>query len=208
MLHKDTITEKMEKISQIIFNDFESDYYLAGGTAIALQIGHRKSIDLDYFINKNIDTFLLKNQILEKFDGYSVQFVFEEKNTLWCVIDGVKVSFISRFDVLIKEAIVLDGFRLATLDDLVAMKLLAICGREEYKDYFDLACLSAITDIREWNNWWQKVYKNSDPISFMIALANADKILEIPLYINDNFKNISVKENISKALLEIKKFVL
>ena len=208
MIHKETITEKMTKISQIIFDNFESDYYLAGGTAIALQIGHRKSVDLDYFINKNIDTLKLKNQILEIFKGYSIEFVFEEKNTLWCVIDGVKVSFISRFDILLKEFLVVDNFRLASVNDLVVMKLLAICSREEYKDYFDLACLSTFTDIREWNNWWQKVCKNSDPISFMIALANTDKILEIPLDINNNFKTISVKENISKILLEIKKFVL
>lgn len=208
MIHKETITENMSKIAQIIFDKFDEDYYLAGGTAIALQIGHRKSVDLDYFINKNIDTLKLKNQILEIFDGSDIQFVFEDKNTLWCSIDHVKVSFISRQDVMLQEFLILDNFRLVSVEDLVVMKLLAICSREEYKDYFDLACLSTVTDVRKWNSWWQEVYKNSDPISFMVALANVDKILEIPLDIDDNFKNILVKENISKALLEIKKFII
>jgi len=208
MIYNETITEKMGNIAEVIFNNFNSEYYLAGGTAIALQVGHRESIDLDYFINENIDTLKLKNLISDSFKSQKIEFTFEEKNTLWCAIDGVKISFISRFDPLISEVLIIDDFRLAQVNDLVVMKLSAICGREEYKDYFDLACLSTVTDARSWNTWWQEVYKNSDPISFIIALANTDNIPEIPLDTKDKFKNISPKKILSKAVFEIKSFMV
>lgn len=207
MIHKETITDKMQSIARVIFDNLEQGYYLAGGTALALQLGHRKSIDLDYFINKNIDTFKLKDTLFDLFQDSKIEITFEDKNTLWCVIDGVKISFISRFDLLMNEVVTIDEFRMASINDLTVMKLSAICGREEYKDYFDLACISTITDIRLWNDWWQKVYKNSDPISYIIALANVNNVLDVPLDIADNFKNISVKNMLSKTVLDIKNLI-
>lgn len=208
MIYYKIITDKMRDIAQIIFDNFDENYYLAGGTALALQIGHRKSIDLDYFINRIIDTNKLKSVIQEVFNDKQIEFTFEEKNTLWCIIDGVKVSFISRFDIFIDEILTIDSFRLVSIKDLTVMKLSAICSREEYKDYFDLACLATITDVRSWNTWWQKVYKNNDPISFIIALANTKNIPKIPLDIEDDFKIISPEVILSKAVLEIKSFIM
>ncbi len=207
MTYYETITEKMRDVAKIIFNNFNDKYYLAGGTALSLQIRHRKSVDLDYFINDNVDTLKLKNNISEFFKGFSVDFVFEEKNTLWCNIDGVKISFISRFDILLEDVLIIDDFRLARIKDLTVMKLSTICSREEYKDYFDLACISTVTDSRSWQSWWQGVYKNSDPISYMIALANVDNIQEIPLNIEDKFKIISTKNIIHKIVTEMKSFI-
>lgn len=208
MIYYETITEEMRNIGEIIFNNFDSKYYLAGGTALSLQIGHRKSIDLDYFINDDIDTLKLKNTISDTFKDLKVEFIFEEKNTLWCMINGVKISFVSRFDTLLEEVLVIDDFRLVQINDLTIMKLSAICGREEYKDYFDLACISTITDVRLWYKWWQEVYKNNDPISFMIALANVDYIQEIPLNIENKFKAISTKNVLHRTVAEIKNFLL
>lgn len=207
MIYRETISEEMLRIASVIFDNLDKEYYLAGGTALALQIGHRKSIDLDYFINKNIDTLKLRNTLFELFKNQKIEITYEDKNTLWCIIDGVKVSFISRFDPLIDPIFVVDNFRLAGISDLIVMKLSAVCGRDEYKDYFDLACISTLTDIRLWNDWWQKVYKNSDPISYIIALANVNNVLDVPLDIADNFKNISVKNMLSKTVLDIKNLI-
>jgi len=208
MIYSETITEKMRSIAGIIFDNFNDKYYLAGGTALSLQIGNRKSVDLDYFINDNIDTLKLKDDISDFFKSFSIKFIFEEKNTLWCTIDGVKISFISRFDVLLENVLIVDDFRLAQIKDITVMKLSAICGREEYKDYFDLACISTNTDSRSWNTWWQEVYKNNDPISYMIALANVDNIQEIPLNIENRFEAISTKNTIHKIVTEMKSFIL
>ena len=125
---------------------------------------------MDYFIAHPIATPSLKTQLAETFGG-DVQIAFEEKNTLWSVIRQVKVSFISRFETLLDEVEPQEGFALAGIRDITVMKLGAICGREEYKDYIDLACLARHTDPRSWISWWQEVYPNQDFTSWLVALS-------------------------------------
>ncbi|MHB8860674.1 MAG: nucleotidyl transferase AbiEii/AbiGii toxin family protein [Minisyncoccota bacterium] len=193
-LHSETITDAMAAIAKVIFEVLDEQYYLAGGTALALRLGHRKSVDLDYFINKEIDTLHLKNEILELFPSAKTRILFEEKNTLWCFINGVKVSFISRFDTLLEPIEIVDNFRLAGLKDITVMKLSAICGREEYKDYFDLACIAGVTDSRAWVEWWSLVYPQVDSTSFIVALAYANQMPPVPL---DAYNQIDVKKILS-----------
>lgn len=199
-LHQETITDSMRNVAKIVFDTLDDAFYLAGGTALALHIGHRKSVDLDYFINKDFDTVQLKNQILANKSFTKVEILFEEKNTLWTLIDDVKVSFISRFDMLLEPVEVVDTFRLIGLKDITVMKLSAICGREEYKDYFDLACISNYTDSRSWGFWWQTVYKNMDMTSWLIALSAVNELHEIPLEIHENFKNKKIRDDIKKVV--------
>lgn len=108
-------------------------------------------------------------------------FTYEDIDTLWCEIDGVKVSFLSRMALCIDKIQDVDGFRLAGARDLVVMKLIAVCGRDEYKDYYDLAQLASMTDTREWPTYWQKTYPNSDPIAWIVALSHTGNVQEVPL---------------------------
>lgn len=203
IIHKETITEAMLSVSRVIFENLDPEYYLAGGTALALELGHRKSVDLDYFIAKPIDTLALKNKLAEVFSGTTVEILFETKDTLWCAIDGVKVSFISRFDTLLELPQSADSFRLAGVKDITVMKLVAICGREEYKDYFDLACLAKETDVRSWISWWQNVYPKQDIMSWVVALSAVDSIQKIPLEISEYFRNKDVVDVIKSVVEEV-----
>ena len=106
---------------------------------------------------------------------------YEEKDTLWCRVDDVKISFIYRSSVLINTLHDEEDFRIAGVEDIVVMKLNALCGREEYKDYYDLAVLSEMTDVRSWITLWQKVYPHSDPISWIVALSQGDICEEVVL---------------------------
>lgn len=206
-LHQETITETMRSVSRAVFENLDPEYYLAGGTALALWLGHRKSVDLDYFIAKPIDTLVLKNKLSEIFSETTVEILFETKDTLWCVIDGVKVSFISRFDTLLELPQATDFFLLARIKDITVMKLVAICGREEYKDYFDLACLAKETDARSWISWWQEVYPEQDIMSWVVALSAVDSIQKIPLEISEDFKNKDVSSVIKNAVEDVTKQV-
>ena len=60
-IHRETITDDMAQIAKVVFDTLDKDFYLAGGTSLSLRLGHRKSVDLDYFINKEIDTLKLKD---------------------------------------------------------------------------------------------------------------------------------------------------
>ena len=206
-LHRETISESMNSIGKSVYDQLDSHYYLAGGTALSLILGHRKSVDLDYFINKPIDTERLKSQVLEVFNSSKVEIIFQEKDTLWVSIDGVKISFIRRLTPLLEPIVDQENFRLAQLKDITIMKLSAICGRDEYKDYFDLACLASVTDVRSWIPWWQELHPNSDPISWIVALSAVDQIPITPLEMQRDFLTIDPSKIIKKSEQEIVKFI-
>ena len=122
-----------------LLKSFKKDYYLAGGTSLALQIGHRDSIDFDFFSLKNIDTKKLFAQIKEIFKEYNVLKIQEEKNTLSVLIDkNIKLSFFTYKYELIDKIISKENLRLASLVDIGCMKLSAITSRATNKDYIDL----------------------------------------------------------------------
>jgi hypothetical protein len=77
-----------------LFRIFMSRFYLAGGTGLALQIGHRDSIDFDFFTMEDINTKELFEQLRDIFKGHKLLKIQEEPNTLTLLIDeSVKISF-------------------------------------------------------------------------------------------------------------------
>ena len=114
-------------------------FYLAGGTALALQIGHRDSIDFDFFCLDSFDTTTLFNSIEQKFSGHNVVRLQDELNTLEIIIDDViRLSFMTYKYQLVVPVISTDFFDLASIIDIGCMKLSAITSRTAYKDYVDL----------------------------------------------------------------------
>ncbi|MCW1930640.1 MAG: nucleotidyl transferase AbiEii/AbiGii toxin family protein [Candidatus Kerfeldbacteria bacterium] len=202
-LHLTTVSADMREIAQGVFTACDANYYLAGGTALALQIGHRKSVDFDYFIANDIDTKQLQQQLTAIFPTKKIDITFEQKNTLWCLIEGVKVSFITRLDALVRPVATEGMFRLASVRDIAVMKLSAICSREEYKDYFDLACMTQHADARSWVTDWERIYANVDPTSWLVALAAIDSMIRIPLDIFPPYNQIDVKTVLRKTITDI-----
>jgi hypothetical protein len=117
----------------------------------------------------------------------------------------VKVSFISRFELLILGVTPVDAFRLAGTADLTVMKLSAICGREEYKDYFDLACIAKNADVAGWVSLWGATYPHVDPTSWIVALAAVDDVAQIPLDVFPPHADIDVQKVISGVVAGITK---
>jgi hypothetical protein len=116
----------------------EEGFYLAGGTALALQLGHRDSIDFDFFKSGDFDTEKLFARLLEAI-GPSVVKVQEERDTLGVVINGrIKLSIMRYPYPLLKPLVGADALDLASIADIGCMKLSAITGRGTQKDYVDL----------------------------------------------------------------------
>lgn len=117
-----------------------SGLYLAGGSALALQVGHRQSVDLDFFSQK-------KGISREAFDGW-IQNILGcvvremDTNTIHGDIKGVKISIIGGYKYpLIKDTVDADGLQIASIYDIGAMKLLAITHRAALRDYIDIAVI-------------------------------------------------------------------
>ena len=133
------ILDKNRKEILPLFNTFVPDFYLAGGTALALQLGHRDSIDFDFFTNKSFSTSELYEKIEKTFENHKILKTQDKKDTLTILIDGnIKISFFAYPYKLIKPLIDSEYFKIASIEDIGCMKFSAITSRSQKKDYVDL----------------------------------------------------------------------
>lgn len=133
------ILDKERKNILPILESLKNDFYLGGGTALALQIGHRDSIDFDFFSEKPFDTQKLFEQLEMIFNDHSIEKTQDEKNTLSIIVDGgIKISFFSYSYPLLRPLIFDEYLSLASIEDIACMKLSAITSRSSMKDYVDL----------------------------------------------------------------------
>jgi predicted nucleotidyltransferase len=126
------------------------DFYLAGGTALALQIGHRKSIDLDFFTSSN--SFPSFDSLLNKLKEFNPDTIAQSEGTLDVIIDSVKVSFLVYDYPLVLPLVDYpdkNNIRLASTLDIACMKLSAISSRGSKKDFVDLYFLLQTYTLKE-----------------------------------------------------------
>ncbi len=155
------ILDKKTKLllDQIKKLSFLKDFYLAGGTALALQFGHRKSIDLDWFTEKNFSIRKIKNQ-LEKIG--KLEIVTEEEGdrlTLNCILNNVKLSFFEYKHKNLFPFIDYRGIKLADPRDIACMKISAISSRGSKKDFIDLYFLFKENDLETLMRLFERKYK-------------------------------------------------
>lgn len=117
---------------------FKEQFYLAGGTALALYIGHRTSVDFDFFTERDFDTISVFSALRDACAGRDVKKVQEEKNTLTVFVDGVQISFFAYPYTLIEPLHIEPYVNLASMTDIGCMKLSAVVSRSSVKDYTDL----------------------------------------------------------------------
>lgn len=112
----------------------DEQWYLAGGTALALQLGHRTSVDLDFF-GPNDPSLQLREAIR---NAGTFELVNEDAGTYDGVLDNVKVSFMRYAYPLLGDAVLFGSVFLASIPDISTMKLSAISSRGSKKDFIDL----------------------------------------------------------------------
>lgn len=110
--------------------------YLAGGSALALHLGHRKSVDLDFYTQKSILAKDIPVQ-LTKLGKFSVT-LLEPPHTILGEFEGIKLSLFRYNYPLIGKFSIFKSIKVASVEDIAAMKLSAISGRATKRDYIDL----------------------------------------------------------------------
>lgn len=149
-------------------------FFLAGGTALSLQIGHRTSIDLDFFSLNGFEANAL-SAYLEANAGFILDFL--DKNTLKGRIDGVIVDFITHAYPLVKDVRSIGGVRLASPEDIAAMKLNAIIGNgTRLKDFVDIACLSSHLSFNDMLTAYEHKYNSRNQVLVVKCLSFFDDI--------------------------------
>ncbi len=114
---------------------FHKSYYLVGGTAIALQIGHRQSIDFDMFTDKKVQ----KKRILEQLQTHKLshQLLFADSDSIHFLVEEVKLTFF-QYPFKVPTALSFEQLKMPNLLNLAAMKAYALGRRSKWKDYVDL----------------------------------------------------------------------
>lgn len=133
-MHQEILTASQKKLLPHL-KVFAKDFGLVGGTAIALQIGHRQSIDFDLFSSEEFDNSKLRQAVSSI--GKINQVIKDEKNHYELVVDGVRLTFLHYpFKISYTEKI--DNVEMPKLLTLAAMKAYALGRRAKWKDYVDL----------------------------------------------------------------------
>jgi len=206
MLYYKTIdTKLLELLKELMsINEFNS-LRLVGGTALALQLGHRKSVDIDLFGNYRDDIDFLR---LLSFTGKKVSWIKRSPNINIFEINNIKIDFVNYNYPWIDKLIKKDHLRLASIEDIAAMKINAITGRGAKKDFIDLYFLLKKYSLQDIFGFYQKKYNNNDlilPLKSITYFEDADRE-ETPEMIKqvkwDQVKN-SIKRHVEEYIRKL-----
>ncbi len=182
MLHREAVLPStLELLEKIMDKPALSEFYLVGGTSLALQIGHRHSTDLDLFGQRPFEV----SELLSELSDFSpLSIMNQRKNILILNIQGVKVDFVNYQYLPVVSPILIEGIRLLALPDIGAMKLAAIAGRGRKRDFFDLYFLLQKYSLSELMRFYLKKYPDGSEFMVVRSLTyfeDADQDEEIKL---------------------------
>jgi hypothetical protein len=192
----------LELIRSLQSKPYLKDFYLVGGTALALYLGHRKSMDIDLFSNFDFDAFALLEQIQH---DYSYELFFTASNTLKGVIKTINVDILAHRYKLLNEPVVIHGAKLLSMPDIIAMKMNAISvSGQRSKDFIDIYYLLNQYELGEMLEFYQKKYDQKNVVFILKSLIYFDEVdlADWPVLINNpELKWGDVKKRIEKAVL-------
>lgn len=143
----------LDKISQ---SAICPDFYLAGGTGLAIHFGHRESIDLDWFSQKKLSGEKIKKTLSSLGE---LSLTGEDAETVHGVLDNVKVSFFFYDYDLLFPLVEVGGVKIADERDIAAMKISAISSRGSKKDFIDLSILLKKYSLGDLLEFFEKKYQ-------------------------------------------------
>ena len=197
-IHWDILDNKRKSILPLFKHFADEGFYLAGGTGLALQIGHRDSIDFDFFKNGDYDTVALIKKLESVFKNHKLSITQQDKNTVSCSIDNtIRLSFFSYNYALLKPLVGTDYIEIASIEDIACMKLSAIMSRAVEKDYVDLYFILQKISLDDLLDYCRKKYRSLDEIMILKSL---------PFFEDVQKEHILFKEGHKVSLKQMKKY--
>ena len=175
MLHTETVARStLELLKMLESESVMSNFNLAGGTSLALYLGHRISVDLVLFTPESFDAGKLEIFLRDKY-GFRTDFM--EKNTLKGTIDGVKIDCITHSYGYLEKPYTESDIRLYSMEDIVAMKLSAIADNgSRLKDFIDIAFLSTRFPFNSMLRLYERKFPGANLIRPFKAITYFDDI--------------------------------
>ena len=180
MLREETVEPgTLGLLKQIVALPELKSFRLIGGTALSLLFGHRKSIDLDLFTDQPLKKDILIPALEDAFGRVSS--TNDRKHIYQCVIQNVKVDFVSVKDPFLNPVQIIDSIPFAHTKDLIALKLNAVKGRGVKKDFWDIARLLQEYPFEKLFEFYHDRYSYDDTfavIRSVVYFADAEDTLE------------------------------
>lgn len=209
MLHKDKFIvapETFKLIQQLQTLPELKDYHLVGGTALALQLNHRNSIDIDLFTQTEFDTNDLLNYLNEQ--EFRIEVLYNFKNTIIGLINKIKVDFITHNYPFVKPPITEEGITYLSKEDIAAMKLNAISNSgKRLKDFIDIYFLLEHFSMHEMIEFYSIKYPNFNPLIALRAVNFFDDIDPAidPPRLRKKLPLTAIRKRINSAVLHSRK---
>ena len=195
MLQYRTIApDTLELLKKLSTEKMFSELRLVGGTALALQYGHRSSIDLDFFGKVEADS----DSITEMLKTHGELRIYKvSKNINIYSVNGIKVDIVNYSYPWIDEPIVEEGLILASPKDIAAMKINAIEGRGTKKDFIDVNELLKHFTLQQILDFHSEKYPDASVLRSIMSLSYFEDAEEQPMpkmFTSDTWDRI--KDNI------------
>jgi hypothetical protein len=175
MLHREAVCPDTLNLIESLQDDNNfRGFFLTGGTALALHLGHRESIDIDLFTDQDFD-IEVKLEYLEKNYDFSLQ--YSAKNTLKGIINGINVDFITHDYPVIDQILEAGRIRLFSQPDIAAMKVNAITlDGTRIKDFIDIYFLLEDHSFSDILGYYKKKYDRRNDLHAVKSLCYFDDI--------------------------------
>lgn len=180
----------LELLKALMQVELFSELRLVGGTSLALQYGHRNSVDLDFFGLAELEGMEVR-EMLNRLGHTTV--IKESRNIKIYTIDGIKIDFVNYAYPWIENLIVEDGIRLASDKDIAAMKVNAIEGRGSKKDFIDIYFLLQHYNLQEIFDFYCHKYPENSIFRALLSLAyfdDADPQLMPKMYVDVGWEDM------------------
>jgi hypothetical protein len=177
MFQRETVVRALiETLEKIQNNPNFTDFVLAGGTALTLHIGHRKSEDIDLFTQAKMNPDRMIT-LLSKIFSTDIKVIQNEQYVLQVKINNVEVDFVSMPFKNIENPMVQEGIKIYGLRDISAMKLHEIQNRRfKAKDYIDISYLLQKIPLSQMFEDYKTKYRTSDITDVKKALTESARV--------------------------------
>jgi len=179
MLHEGCVSKRLLALVRKLEKEAVfKDYFLVGGTALALQIGHRKSDDIDLFTQKELQILEITEYLKQNYGG-KYQLINSQKMIYQVMIEGVKVDFVRHPFELVEAVYFEDDVAYLGKKDIAAMKLHVIeTNGSRAKDFVDMFFLLKEISLEEMFEYYRKKYSTDNIFNAKRSLGYFEDVPE------------------------------
>lgn len=193
--------QTLSLLRELMLEPSLESFSLAGGTALALRLGHRNSVDLDLFSMHSFSVQKVEEQLARVFDFQTSGL---EEDTLLGFIGKVKVDLIAHKYPLVQRIDFLDKIRFYSLPDIAAMKLNAIArSGQRIKDFLDIFFLLQQFSLNKMIDFYKVKYANSNemiPLKALIYFEDLDWEMDRPELVSQ-VSDEALKSRLEEAVI-------